>query len=179
MWAFTAIVVVSVTIDLDVAYRISSGFLLARLVIAIALISTTAVAFTTTWGITRELSVPSSVPTGASETLAWIEADWQFMSEQRIKVRNVVRIDRNQSKVVVTIVVHLVLILPDVASLCIGEPPVFDVGVELWEQKVCPELHPPEDEAFHEGRLVLVGDSVPGEPIRYDLLGSAPDNLPP
>ena len=38
-------------------------------VIAVALIATTAEAFTTTWGITLGLSAPPSVPTGANETI--------------------------------------------------------------------------------------------------------------
>jgi len=38
-------------------------------VIAVALIATTAEAFTTSWGITLGLSAPSSVPTGANETI--------------------------------------------------------------------------------------------------------------
>jgi hypothetical protein len=38
-------------------------------VIAVALIATTAEAFTTSWGITLRVSAPSSVPTGANETI--------------------------------------------------------------------------------------------------------------
>ena len=38
-------------------------------VIAVALIATTAEAFTTSWGITLGLSAPPSVPTGANETI--------------------------------------------------------------------------------------------------------------
>jgi hypothetical protein len=97
--------------------------------------------------------------------------------EQRIEIRYVVRIDRDQAKVVPAVIVHLVVHFLGVASLCVGEPPVFDVGVELREQEVGPEPRPSDDETVHERRLVLVGDSMPGEPVRNHCLGLAPDEF--